>query len=261
MAEESVKFDRAAEFYDETRGFPPGVEAQVAALMAGAGQLNENSRVLEIGVGTGRIALPLSEHVAAVYGLDLSRPMLARLNAKRGDRPVYGVEGDAADLPFAAATFDAVIAIHVFHLMARWRESLRQIGRVLRPGALLIHAWGGSTLKALWEAWNLSPSALNLKSVGIQRDEYETFLPDEGWRQVGETQSITYTYPASLQTFVEWIEQRKWSSTWGMTDEQLNATVKFMQEYIVAHYGRLDQTIQTEGEFQVRCYRLREITG
>jgi ubiquinone/menaquinone biosynthesis C-methylase UbiE len=59
----SINFDRAASYYDETRGFPAGVEEQVGAFIAQSVNLDANSRVLEVGVGTGRIALPLSPHL------------------------------------------------------------------------------------------------------------------------------------------------------------------------------------------------------
>jgi hypothetical protein len=53
MPPDSVTFNQAADFYDETRGFPPGEEAHVGALVARAGQLTRTSRVLEVGIGTG----------------------------------------------------------------------------------------------------------------------------------------------------------------------------------------------------------------
>ena len=62
MPKDSVAFDRAAGYYDNTRGFPAGVEGEIGALMAQAGDLSSASRVLEIGVGTGRIALPVAPH-------------------------------------------------------------------------------------------------------------------------------------------------------------------------------------------------------
>jgi ubiquinone/menaquinone biosynthesis C-methylase UbiE len=71
MTSDSVVFDRAASFYDETRGFPPGEERSIAALISRVGHLGPDSRVFEIGIGTGRIALPLARHVRAVYGIDL----------------------------------------------------------------------------------------------------------------------------------------------------------------------------------------------
>jgi len=53
-------FDRAADIYDQTRGFPPGVGDRVAAALVDFVGLKPDDRILEIGVGTGRIAKPLA---------------------------------------------------------------------------------------------------------------------------------------------------------------------------------------------------------
>lgn len=90
---ESVAFDRAADYYDATRAFPSGVEQEAAAAIVRAGKLTNSSRVLEIGIGTGRIALPLARHVGEIYGIDLSRPMLLRLRTKQQNEPVNLVQG------------------------------------------------------------------------------------------------------------------------------------------------------------------------
>src|SRR5512140_1168714 len=100
MCPDSIVFDRAADYYDETRGFPPGIEGHVANLIKTAGNLTPSSRVIEIGIGTGRIALPLSAHARAIYGVDLARPMLHRLLSKRQSQPVSVAEGDITRLPF-----------------------------------------------------------------------------------------------------------------------------------------------------------------
>src|SRR5215216_6319362 len=52
----SISFDRIAERYDATRGFPPGIEAQIGAAFRRLSSLHTGARLLEIGVGTGRIA-------------------------------------------------------------------------------------------------------------------------------------------------------------------------------------------------------------
>src|SRR5690606_5862653 len=107
MNSQSVSFDRAVEYYDHTRGFPPGIEPHIAALFVGAGGLSSQSRVLEIGVGTGRIALPLARHVGAYFGVDLSAGMLGKLRGKQQSEPIHVAQGDITQLPFAAASFDA----------------------------------------------------------------------------------------------------------------------------------------------------------
>ena len=147
---QSIAFDRAATYYDDTRGVPPGVDQDAAHTIVRAGKLTPTSRVLEIGVGTGRIALPLAEHVDTVYGLDLSRPMMLRLQTKQSDEPIYLVQGDATRLPFADHSFDAVVAVHVFHLIPNWQAVIAELGRVLKPSAPVLEAFGPELIGPLY---------------------------------------------------------------------------------------------------------------
>src|SRR5687768_3347325 len=140
MPSDSIAFDRAASYYDQTRGFPADVQHTIAALIAKAGSFNKQSHLLEIGVGTGRIALPLSLHVGSIVGIDLARPMMWRLRDKQTHEAIHLVQADATQLPFAAESFDGAVAVHVFHLMANWQQALKEITRVLRPDAPLAHA-------------------------------------------------------------------------------------------------------------------------
>src|SRR5215470_9466069 len=101
-----VVFDRATSFYDATRGLPPGVAEQVRdqiALCTGAGR---NTRFLDIGVGTGRIALPFAQVGADYTGADLRAVRLKLALA------------DAMALPFADASFEVIIMIHLLHLVS-----------------------------------------------------------------------------------------------------------------------------------------------
>ena len=81
MAADSVIFDQAAGCYDRTRGLPPRIAARQTELLA-AELAGTAGPVLEIGVGTGRIAVPLAEAGFRVLGVDLSAPMLGVLAAK-----------------------------------------------------------------------------------------------------------------------------------------------------------------------------------
>ncbi|WP_308167868.1 class I SAM-dependent DNA methyltransferase [Catellatospora tritici] len=71
---------------------PESVNAAVDLLVELAG----NGRALELGVGTGRIALPLSERGVAVHGIDLSRAMVAQMRAKPGGDAIGVTIGDFA---------------------------------------------------------------------------------------------------------------------------------------------------------------------
>ena len=258
MADEvqSVDFDRAAGYYDATRGFPPGVEEQVAALLASAGALGASSRVLEIGIGTGRIAVPLARHVGQVAGVDLSAAMLARLAAKRGAQRVDPARADATRLPFADACFDAVIGVHVFHLIPRWREVLAEVARVLKPAGVLLHAAddqsaGGSDSGA-------SPHRIaaeqGIDNVGVPRARLATFPEEEGWRVAGPIQRIRFSRTLRPQALVELMERRVWSATWRLDDEQLALAVAKLRADLLARYGDLDREVEIQTGFWVRGY-------
>jgi SAM-dependent methyltransferase len=134
----SVNFDRAAGYYDQTRGHPPDTVAAQTQLLAA--ELAGAAPVLEIGVGTGRIAVPLAEAGVTIAGLDLSAEMLAVLASKRSPMPV--VRGSALQLPLADQSVAAVIACHVLHLIPDWRAVVGEALRVLRPGGLLLASRG-----------------------------------------------------------------------------------------------------------------------
>ena len=99
---------------------------------------------LEIGIGTGS-NLGIYPASTVVHGIDVSRPALslAARRAGRLARRVVLVEGDAAALPFADASFDTVVATFVLCSVGDVGRSLREARRVLRPGGtirLLEHA-------------------------------------------------------------------------------------------------------------------------
>lgn len=148
----SLSFDPVAHCYDATRGYPPGVAETIADAMLRYGPLAPGARALEIGIGTGRIALPLLARGVNITGLDISQRMLDRLRANEAaaraadpEAPWGRLEaslGDIAALPFAAGAFDAVVAVHVFHLLTQWRAAFSEALRVLRPGAPLLLGGG-----------------------------------------------------------------------------------------------------------------------
>jgi ubiquinone/menaquinone biosynthesis C-methylase UbiE len=72
----SVVFDRATSFYDQTRGLPKAIEDWLTDSVPNEVGLVSGSRVLEIGVGTGRIARPLARAGYRYPEVDLSYGMM-----------------------------------------------------------------------------------------------------------------------------------------------------------------------------------------
>ena len=78
--------------------FDPAVVDPAVDFLA---ELAGGGRALELGIGTGRIALPLAQRGVPVHGIDLSRAMVARLRAKPGGEAIGVTIGD-----FATTTVD-----------------------------------------------------------------------------------------------------------------------------------------------------------
>jgi SAM-dependent methyltransferase len=98
-------------------------------------------RVLELAIGTGRVALPLAGRGIAVEGVDASEAMVARLRAKQGGESIPVVIGDMAQVP-AAGPFGLVYLVFnaLFGLLsqARQAECFGNVARVLGPGGVFV---------------------------------------------------------------------------------------------------------------------------
>ena len=131
----SVSFDRIADTYDQTRGgFPVG--RTLRRRRSSNTSRRRAARSCELGVGTGLVALPLTERGYTVLGIDLSSKMIAVAQERIGSRVAIG---DASRAPIASASCDAVVAARVLHVVgdpgavladaARMRPTRRPRGR------------------------------------------------------------------------------------------------------------------------------------
>src|SRR3954452_21579155 len=104
-------------------------------------ELAGNGRALELGIGTGRIALPLAQRGIPVHGIDLSEAMLARLRAKAGAEEIETTVGD-----FATTTVDGTftVAYLVFNTImnlttqAAQVACFRNVAAHLQPGGRFV---------------------------------------------------------------------------------------------------------------------------
>jgi SAM-dependent methyltransferase len=87
--------DRIAGYYDERY---PAIDAG-HPMIATLARLAGRGTALELGIGTGRVALPLAASGVAVHGIDASEAMVAKLRAKPGGGAIPVTIGDFADVP------------------------------------------------------------------------------------------------------------------------------------------------------------------
>ena len=97
-------------------------------------------RLLDLGAGTGRIGIPFIAARDDYVGVDLSFGMLSefRRRAGSGARAPRLVQADGERLPFADASFDAIMLIQVFGGMRGWRRLLAEVRRVLCGAGVLV---------------------------------------------------------------------------------------------------------------------------
>ena len=120
--------------YDESSPemFGPEAVDPVVDLLAG---LAGDGAALELGIGTGRIAVPLAERGVAVHGIDLSEAMVARLHAKPGGERIPVAIGD-----FATTTVDGefTVAYLVFNTIGNLTTQEQQVACFRNAAAHLV---------------------------------------------------------------------------------------------------------------------------
>jgi ubiquinone/menaquinone biosynthesis C-methylase UbiE len=98
-----------ADIYDDMHGIPPGDAVETIASLAPNG-----GRVLELGIGTGRVALPLAARGLEVTGIDVSDAMLDKMRTKPGGDRIRIVKGDFASTHAGEDFSVAFVAFNTF---------------------------------------------------------------------------------------------------------------------------------------------------
>jgi demethylmenaquinone methyltransferase/2-methoxy-6-polyprenyl-1,4-benzoquinol methylase len=141
----SARKDEALELF---RGLPRGYDRMGALLSFGqdprwrhalvaAVDPRPGQRILDVATGTGMVAAQLARCGARVVGLDQSEEMLSVARRRFDARPGTQVElvvGEAEQLPFADAEFDALTFTYLLRYVDDPAATLRELARVVRPG-------------------------------------------------------------------------------------------------------------------------------
>ncbi len=254
----SIVFDRAVHFYDQTRAVPPQIlDLAFDALIRETG-ITRESHVLEIGVGTGRIALPLSERIGHVFGVDLSFGMMSVLQNKMPTTHgnVLLAQADALHLPFPAGSFDLIYAVHVLHLIMGWQAAVTEAWRALRPGGFFVanyHRRGPDMPNVVLrkELHKLvEPYGVSTKRPGAQSEE-EIYAELEKWDPNLRVVDVTdWTEPDTPSNVLWEIENQIHSETWSIPRDVLDQVMPQLRAWAIANYGNLNQPYDAAYSFR-----------
>lgn len=269
---QSLSFDRVASRYDATRGYPPDVARQIAAGLMRLGQLKPGASVLELGIGTGRIALPLLKCGVNVTGVDISPLMLGQLNVKyeaaRHDSPSTGwgaLHAQLADmtaLPFAGSAFDAVVAVHVLHLVPDWRLALDEALRMLRPGGSFLLGQDVTSADAvnhqIQDAWLRFVRSLGYRHTWVGASGYGEIVATLREKGLTPKESIlaSWTQAQTPNEVIHYIAARTWSQTWSVPDDIFAESLRLLGTWVQAYYGDTrDTPMPTRLSFKVAAFQ------
>jgi len=261
---ELKSFDRVAHVYDETRAMPPEVTARVAdAIARAAREVAASPRLLEVGIGTGRIAVPLAERGVQVFGADIAPKMLGVLRAKRADMPVLLAE--ATRLPFRDGAFDAVLFVHVLHLVPDAAAVLREAARVVRAGGAVIYGGDDHDAGIRRQADAIVAECALAAGVDMStRDEPHDrameamsagVLRDAGAR-LETIEAARWTGTVSVRRMLERLARRDYSSSWRIPEEKVAGIVEAARPRLEALLGGPDGEASFERSFSLIIARL-----
>jgi len=204
-----LPFDRVATIYDETRGLPPKLNARLLHVLV---EELHGKRVLEVGVGTGRFAVPLQKGGVSVVGIDISHEMVA-LGRAKGLRDV--VYADGARLPFASGSFDVAMTNHVLHLLPDWRDVLLEVAGVTRESFSTIIERMEMDADLQKEYHRLAEAeGYSWRAPGLHERDLPKVLPPDLVMPVGPFVDVV---PASA--VLSELEARAYSSLWEAPEE------------------------------------------
>jgi len=195
----------AATYDDSSEGmFDPALIDTVADVLAG---LAGGGGALELGIGTGRIALPLARRGVPVHGIDLSRAMVARLRAKPGGDAIGVTIGDFATTRVDGTFSLAYLVFNTINNLTTQEAQVACFGNAaahLEPGGCFVIEVGVPELRRLPPGQNVVP--FHVSPTRWAFDIYDTatqamssnYVTIDGGR--GEYRSIPFRYvwPAEL---------------------------------------------------------------
>lgn len=157
--------DREKQFWDQHDEFDWMAEPSKRAVVAMLPRLEGD--ILELCIGSGMLTEHLPKTYRSYTGLDLSDTLLETLRRKMPGLTL--VQGDAENLQFEDASFDAVLVFAGLHHLPHFERAIAQAGRVLRKGGAFV------CLEPSNRAWYRKPMELLRNWIGIYSED-EVFL-------------------------------------------------------------------------------------
>jgi SAM-dependent methyltransferase len=210
-------------------------------------------------VGTGALAVPLSERGVDVIGADVSTAMLAQLRRKSATLPI--VAADATVLPFRDDAFGGAYARWVLHLIPAWRDVVRELVRTVGPRGIIVIEPGG--YRGDWlDVWQRIEAELGpaVRHVGLDVHEGDFTELDHAFADHGATPRdaprIDVRSADTLGAFFEQARDRSFSWTWRVEPDALREGIDAVEAWVRERYGDDVDAVGSQMRMVWRIYDL-----
>jgi SAM-dependent methyltransferase len=214
--------ERVAKRFDERYAYQadPAVVDPIVAFLA---DLARDGAALELGIGTGRIALPLAQRGVPVHGIDLSEAMVARLRAKPGAEEIGVTIGDFATTTVEATFSVAYLVANTIMNLTTQDEQVacfQNVAAHLEPGGCFVIEVVVPGLQRLPPGETFQPFDVSSTHLGF--DEYDVarqgLVSHHYWIADGEVEVFSplfrYVWPSELDLMARLAEmtlRERWS--------------------------------------------------
>lgn len=256
----AISFATVAPRYNQINALPDAAAAELGDALARLAP--PGAPALDMGCGAGRVAIPAAAAGLPIVGLDLDAAMLGEARHGAEALPFEAVRGSVARLPFADASFNAVLSINVLHLVPEWRATLDEAARVLRPGGLFIQGrdWldpdspAGLLRGKLREVVTglepgLRPTAAASPAV------LAAALAELGGVTEPEIVGASWEAPASPAELLRQMAARAHNETWMLGDALLAAALERLQGWAAETWADLERPLPVARRFTLAVTR------
>ncbi|UCE13470.1 MAG: class I SAM-dependent methyltransferase [Candidatus Heimdallarchaeota archaeon] len=231
-------FDWASSFYDYTRAIPDELMNKIMKSFQENVKLTSKSRMLDIGIGTGRIAIPLARklHLTTV-GIDISIKMLQKcLEKTTSCEEVQIINADALALPFQERQFEIILMCHILHFLPNAYHFIESLRPLLVPHCyyILLEAYVDYSRSIPYQIYYNKLKDLgyrkNQKYHGISRRGITVYLSKRGWKHDLHTSNATRII--STNDIVHFIRDRVFSSQRAIPEDLHRQSFGFLSQEI-----------------------------
>jgi ubiquinone/menaquinone biosynthesis C-methylase UbiE len=263
-AMKSLSFDGMVELYDQTRVVDPSCFQAALHHLVERFPPHQFRSCFEPGIGTGRIAIPLAEAGYDVTGIDISPMMLAHLTMRLRQRssvlPIRVARADVTHLPFADATFELGIAVHLFYFIAEWKQAAEELLRVVRRDGplVLMHTGTGMEIPLVNQRYKelCMGQGYAIPESGVRStQEVVEYFTARGCQTEWIRQRWQWTAHIRIEEALRYVQARAYSFTSSVPHEVHSVATERLASELAHRYGNLNTEVAIPNQVYVVMIR------